>query len=124
MREVLRSAWEAAVERERIEEEGEETASEGGEDDEGPTRPISRSGSVVSSLMGHGWTNDPAKVEEERKERKSKKRLELALQSALWLEVDLGVLGFGGVARASNGEVSHPFLYPLVGFGLRADPSQ
>lgn len=94
MREVLKSAYEAAIERERMllgeldEEDEMEELSEG-------ARPTSRA-SFASSIMTPSWAHDPAKVEEERREREGKKRMELAAESARCLEVDLGVLGWGG----------------------------
>ncbi|ORY54000.1 hypothetical protein BCR35DRAFT_284790 [Leucosporidium creatinivorum] len=116
MREVLKSAYEAAVERERM-LLGEE---EGYSDDEGEgagSRPASRA-SAVSSLMTPAWAHDPAKVEEEQREREKMKRMELAADSARCLEVDLGVLGWGGRGTepaedpsSSDDGIPNPFIW-------------
>ncbi|GAA5963920.1 hypothetical protein JCM21900_001147 [Sporobolomyces salmonicolor] len=109
MREVLKSAWEAAVERERAlqrERDG-VPASPGGSssgkgkarDDEffegAGRRPESRL-SIASSAAGMSWLDQREKVEERDREVEIKRRMQLAMDSARNLEVDLGVLGLGG----------------------------
>ncbi|GAA5859929.1 hypothetical protein JCM1840_001800 [Sporobolomyces johnsonii] len=109
MREVLKSAWEAAVERERAlqRERDEVPTSPGGSssgkgkarDDgffEGAAggRPASRL-SIASSAAGMSWLDQREKVEEREREVEMKRRMQLALDSARNLEVDMGVLGLG-----------------------------
>ncbi|GAA5895064.1 uncharacterized protein JCM6883_002308 [Sporobolomyces salmoneus] len=102
MREVLKSAWEAAVERERarmreMEEfdesaEGKELA---GGSSEGPTRRSESRLSVASSIAEASWLEDQEKAAERVREKERKKRLILAMDSARNLDIDVEVLGLG-----------------------------
>lgn len=119
MRDVLQSAHEAALERERQRLQHEMGVNPNGthsEDDndqgessttiDGHARSSSRAswaGSTMSALTP-SWTNDPAKVEEERRASEMMRKKELALESARTLDVDLGVLGLGlrGTPKVSS----------------------
>ena len=96
MREVLKSAEEAAQSRERLdmldEEDGDGAASD-------PARSTSRPTSATS--VRRGWEDAPDKLEEEAMEKEMLKRMELAKQSAMNLQVDLTILSLDG--RGSNG---------------------
>lgn len=101
MREVLKSAWEAAVERERArlremdcDGEGSEKGKgrEEGNGSGGVSRPSSRL-SIASSIAGSTWMEQKDKVEEQEREKDMRKRLILAMDSARNLEIDVEVLG-------------------------------
>ncbi|KAM0792791.1 hypothetical protein ACM66B_002560 [Microbotryomycetes sp. NB124-2] len=89
MRDVLRSAFEAAQERER---QWRSEDNDHIDEDEADGRPLSRS-SFISSSTTAGWMSMPEKVEEQRREQENKRKMELARESARNLEVDFGVLG-------------------------------
>ncbi|GAA6041719.1 hypothetical protein JCM8097_003099 [Rhodosporidiobolus ruineniae] len=151
MREVLQSAWEAAVERERAlrraeeamreEEEGAEEgpASPGGskgkgravdgvfEGGGGSGRPSSRlsmaslAGAGTPGGGGGGFLAQQQREREEEREREKevKRRMQLGMDSANNLEVDMGVLGLGeGRAVHEDDDpdsedegVRHPFVW-------------
>lgn len=97
MREVLKSAEEAARSRERLslldeDDEGDASVPNGGR--ESASRPTS------ATSVRRGWEDIPDKVEEEAMEKAMLKRMELARQSAMNLQVDLTVLSLDG--RGSN----------------------
>lgn len=108
MREVLKSAWEAAVERERarlreMEQSGElDEETNGSKEDAGQDgtsrRPESRL-SVVSSIVEASWLEDKEKAEELEREKEMKKRVILAMDSARNLDIDIQVLGIGGAHK-------------------------
>lgn len=105
MRDVLRSAHEAAMEREHAQREAEAENGDMHHEVEGNNsaadvaRPDSRcswaSSSVATSTRAPRWADDPGKVEEERRASEMMRRKELALESARTLDVDLGILGLG-----------------------------
>ncbi|KAK4706090.1 hypothetical protein P7C70_g95, partial [Phenoliferia sp. Uapishka_3] len=100
MREVLKCAEEATESRERMSLLDEDEESEGANgDSNGEGRDsISRRSSTTS--MRRGWEDIPDKVEEEAMEKEMLKRMELAKQSAVNLEVDFSVLSLDG--RGAN----------------------
>lgn len=114
MRDYLQSAEEATLERdlylaavedaERSDEEDyHSNRGKGKGREQNGDRPSSRASmiSMASSSKPPGWASLPDKVEEERKEREMLKRMEMAMESAQILEVDLHILGLGG-GRGSN----------------------
>ncbi|GAA5957255.1 hypothetical protein JCM3765_000405 [Sporobolomyces pararoseus] len=100
MKEVLKSAWEAAVERERarlreMEDSGEvDEKPEGTGSDGTAKRPESRM-SIVSSIAEASWLEDKEKAEEQEREKGLRKKLMLAMDSARNLDIDVEVLGLG-----------------------------
>lgn len=99
MREVLKSAWEAALERERarLRDLDIDEKSNGKEDagaDTAGGRPESRM-SIVSSIAEATWLEEKEKLEEQEREKEMRKRLILAMDSARNLDIDVEVLGLG-----------------------------
>ncbi|GAA5905453.1 hypothetical protein JCM6882_003165 [Rhodosporidiobolus microsporus] len=130
MAEVLESAWEAAVERERAlrraqEGEGADLVPGGGGDDlsggggSGSGRPSSRlsMASLAASGAGAGAGSDAERERESRREREKerRRRVQLGVDSAVNLEVELGVLGLeeeggvgGGAGRGPDDDSDDP----------------
>lgn len=95
MREVLKSAWEAAVERERAlrREEGEGADDDDEEGARGGARPASRLSVAVSEAMS--WADSKEREEEAERDREARRRVQLGRDSAMNLEVDFELLGLG-----------------------------
>ncbi|GAA5892160.1 hypothetical protein JCM8208_001457 [Rhodotorula glutinis] len=123
MREVLKSAWEAAVERERAQrrEEGED----GGDEEVGAgggARPASRLSVAASEALS--WADSREQGEEAERDKEARRRVQLGRDSAMNLEVDFELLGLGDgdtVDEAEPDEVEgipHPFVWD------RCEPDQ
>lgn len=115
MREVLKSAWEAALERERalrraeeeeVEEGAENSAAEGraangiGRTDAlfGPNgRPASRVS--MTSEAAASWAEQREREDAAERDKESMQRVQLGMDSARNLEVDFGMLGLEEDAR-------------------------
>lgn len=106
MREVLKGAEEAARSRDRLLllEEDEDAGAENGKG-KGRASPASS-----ETSERRRWADVPDKVEEEARERDLLRRMELAMQSAANLEVDLSVLSLDG--RGSGLQHSVCLLFP------------
>ncbi|GAA5924434.1 uncharacterized protein JCM15063_005642 [Sporobolomyces koalae] len=106
MREVLKSAWEAALERERArlsELEGLGLLDKGKGRDDGSSdgtgaRPDSRM-SMVSSIAEASWLEQKEKLEEQEREKDSRNRMMLAVDSARNLDLEIEALG---IAQSRN----------------------
>lgn len=98
MREVLTSAWEAALERERAArraEEGVGRKGKGKEADEsaGMARSESRLSLAASEALSLSWEErEREKAEEQEREKEGRRRMQLAMESAQNLELDLAML--------------------------------
>ncbi|BGP45131.1 hypothetical protein JCM10450v2_000948 [Rhodotorula kratochvilovae] len=118
MREVLKSAWEAAVERERALRRAEE----GEREDDGEGRPASRVSVAASEALS--WADAKERGEEEEREKEIQRRVQLGMDSAMNLEVDFEVLGLNDEKTAADDEpddvegVPHPFVWD------RCEPDQ
>ncbi|KAK4056249.1 hypothetical protein OIO90_002692 [Microbotryomycetes sp. JL221] len=125
MRDVLRSAFEAARERETQlrggEGRDEDASAFSNNNDNNDTRSVSRS-SFISSSTTAGWMSMPEKVEEEKRARDNRRRMELAIESARNLDVDLGLLGI--TTTTSPNVSTSPFGRNAVGFNLHDKPDQ
>ncbi|BGP13126.1 hypothetical protein JCM10213v2_001045 [Rhodosporidiobolus nylandii] len=102
MREVLQMAWEAAVERERAARRAEELAGDGSgvAEDGRPASRLSLASLAGGGAGGVGFLPDAkAKEEEQARDKERKRRIQLGQESALNLEVDMGVLGLEDVPR-------------------------
>ncbi|GJN87708.1 hypothetical protein Rhopal_000663-T1 [Rhodotorula paludigena] len=121
MREVLKSAWEAALERERalrraeeeeVEEGAENAAAEGGaangagKDDAlfGPNgRPASRLS--MTSEAAASWAEQREREDDAERDKEAMQRVQLGMDSARNLEVDFGMLGLEEDARKPDDDV-------------------
>lgn len=115
MREVLKSAWEAALERERalrraeeevVEEGAEHAAAEGGAANGvgrtdalfGPNgRPASRMS--MTSEAAASWGEQREREDDAERDKEATQRVQLGMDSARNLEVDFGMLGLGEDSR-------------------------
>ncbi|GAA5850848.1 hypothetical protein JCM9279_003946 [Rhodotorula babjevae] len=125
MREVLKSAWEAAVERERAlrREEGEEDEDEADEGARGGgPRPGSRLSVAASEALS--WADSKEREEEAERDREARRRVQLGRDSAMNLEVDFELLGLGSGDAPDEDEpdevegIPHPFVWD------RCEPDQ
>ncbi|BGO98269.1 hypothetical protein NBRC10513v2_002661 [Rhodotorula toruloides] len=108
MREVLTSAWEAALERGRAArraEEGVEGKGKGKEADEGAemARSESRMSLAASEALSLSWEDrEREKAEEQEREKEGRRRMQLAMESAQNLELDMAMLGLEDGRRIEN----------------------
>lgn len=93
MREVLKSAWEAAVERERALRREEREDDDEDEGSPSGARPASRLSVAVSEAMS--WVDSKEREEEVERDREARRRVQLGRDSAMNLEVDFELLGLG-----------------------------
>ncbi|GAA5937900.1 hypothetical protein JCM3775_002391 [Rhodotorula graminis] len=123
MREVLKSAWEAAVERERAlrRDEGEDDEVDGAREG-GGARPASRLSVAASEALS--WADSKERVEEEERDKEARRRAQLGRDSAMNLEVDFELLGLGEGDTPDEDEpdevegIPHPFVWD------RCEPDQ
>ncbi|BGO88657.1 hypothetical protein NBRC10512_003485 [Rhodotorula toruloides] len=108
MREVLTSAWEAALERERAAQRAEEGVGckgKGKEADEsaGMARSESRLSLAASEALSLSWEErEREKAEEQEREKEGRRRMQLAMESAQNLELDLAMLSLEDGRRIEN----------------------
>lgn len=101
MREVLTSAWEAAVERERVARRADEGVEENGKGKGGDgntgaemARSESRLSLAASEALSVSWEErEREKAEEQEREMEGRRRVQLAMESAQNLELDMAMLG-------------------------------
>ncbi|GAA5820324.1 hypothetical protein JCM3770_004047 [Rhodotorula araucariae] len=121
MREVLKSAWEVAVERQQALRRAEEDEDE---DDAGTGagRPASRLSAAQSEAVS--WADGKEHGEEAERDKEVRRRVQLRMDSAVNLEVDFEVLGLNDDKSPDDNEaddvegVPHPFIWD------RCEPDQ